>query len=32
MAKIVDVNGNPIESRSLSEHQTAQLAWRQYSY
>ena len=32
MAKIVDVNGNPIESRSLSEQQTAQLAWLQYSY
>ena len=32
MAKIVDVNGNPIESRSLAEQQTAQLAWLQYSY
>ncbi|KIP17977.1 hypothetical protein KY49_3303 [Burkholderia sp. MSHR3999] len=32
MAQIVDVNGNPIERRALSEQQTAQLAWLQYSY
>lgn len=32
MAQIVDVNGSPIERRALSEPQTAQLAWLQYSY
>ncbi len=32
MTQIVDANGNPIERRALSEQQTAQLAWLQYSY